>query len=57
MFTGLIEDLGTVRELRRESRGVCLTVGTQIPTAELRLGDIAGLMEVKREFRKKGIKG
>lgn len=39
MFTGLIEDLGTVRELRRESSRVRLTVGTAIPTAELRLGD------------------
>lgn len=39
MFTGLIEDLGTVRELRRESSGVRLSVGTAIPAAELRLGD------------------
>lgn len=39
MFTGLIEDLGTVRELRRESSRVRLTVGTTIPAAELRLGD------------------
>jgi riboflavin synthase len=39
MFTGLIEDLGTVRELRRESNLVRLTVGTAIPSAELHLGD------------------
>lgn len=39
MFTGLIEDLGTVRELRRESNRVRLTVGTAIPAAELHLGD------------------
>jgi len=39
MFTGLIEDLGTVRELRRESNLVRLTVGTAIPAAELNLGD------------------
>jgi len=39
MFTGLIEDLGTLRELRRESNSVRLTVGTAIPVAELRLGD------------------
>jgi riboflavin synthase len=39
MFTGLIEDLGTVRELRRESNQVRLTVGTAIPAAELHLGD------------------
>ncbi|HXV20015.1 MAG TPA: riboflavin synthase [Desulfuromonadales bacterium] len=39
MFTGLIEDLGTVRELRRESNLVRLTVGTAIPATELHLGD------------------
>ncbi|HEY7746470.1 MAG TPA: riboflavin synthase [Desulfuromonadales bacterium] len=39
MFTGLIEDLGTVRELRRESSRVRLTVGTAIPSTELHLGD------------------
>lgn len=39
MFTGLIEDLGTVRELRRESNQVRLTVGMAIPAAELHLGD------------------
>ncbi len=39
MFTGLIEDLGTVRELRRESSRVRLSVMTAIPTTELHLGD------------------
>jgi len=39
MFTGLIEDLGTVRELRRGGSSVRLTVGTKIPISELRLGD------------------
>jgi len=39
MFTGLIEDLGTVRELRRESNLVRLTVGTAIPATELHLCD------------------
>lgn len=39
MFTGLIEDRGTVRELRRENSRVRLTVGTAIPTAELRIGE------------------
>jgi riboflavin synthase len=39
MFTGLIEDLGTVRELRREGSSVRLTVGTALPTADLHLGD------------------
>jgi riboflavin synthase len=39
MFTGLIEDLGTVRELRREGSRVRLSVLTAIPTTELHLGD------------------
>jgi riboflavin synthase len=39
MFTGLIEDLGTVRELRREGSRVRLSVMTAIPTTELHLGD------------------
>lgn len=39
MFTGLIEDLGTVRELRRGGCSVRLTVGTKIPISELHLGD------------------
>jgi riboflavin synthase len=39
MFTGLIEDLGTLRQLRRESAKVQLTVATRIPMAELVLGE------------------
>jgi len=39
MFTGLIEDLGRVREWRREGERVRLVVETALPTAELRLGD------------------
>jgi len=39
MFTGLIEDLGTLRQLRRESDKVQLTVATRIPMAELILGE------------------
>lgn len=39
MFTGLIEDLGTMRQLRRESDKVQLTVATRIPMAELVLGE------------------
>lgn len=39
MFTGLIEDLGTVRELPKGAEGVRLTVGTQIPMGELVLGE------------------
>jgi len=39
MFTGLIEDLGKVREWRREGDRVRLVVETSLPTAEIRLGD------------------
>ncbi|MDT8441278.1 MAG: riboflavin synthase [Desulfuromonadales bacterium] len=39
MFTGLIEDVGTVRALQRDPRQATLTVATSLPTAELRLGD------------------
>lgn len=39
MFTGLIEDLGTLRRLRRGGDSVQLTVSTALPTAELQLGD------------------
>lgn len=39
MFTGLIEDMGIVRELRRGGSSVRLTVGTKIPISELHLGD------------------
>jgi riboflavin synthase len=39
MFTGLIEDLGTVRELRGSADNARLTVATAIPMAELELGE------------------
>jgi riboflavin synthase len=39
MFTGLIEDLGTIRELRRGSDSVQLAVTTAIPAAELTPGE------------------
>lgn len=39
MFTGLIEDLGTLRQLRREADKVQLTVATRIPMAELVIGE------------------
>ena len=39
MFTGLIEDLGTVRELRPAGSGARLTVATAIPGSELVLGE------------------
>lgn len=39
MFTGLIEDLGTLMELRRGHDATSLTVATALPMAELRLGE------------------
>lgn len=39
MFTGLIEDLGTVRELRKGSDSARLSVTTAIPMDELELGE------------------
>jgi len=39
MFTGLIEDLGTVRGLQLSGNGGQLTVATALPTAELTLGE------------------
>lgn len=39
MFTGLIEDVGTLHELRHTSAAASVTVATALPTAELRLGD------------------
>jgi len=38
MFTGLIEDLGTVRELRKGNDSARLSVATAIPMDELELG-------------------
>jgi riboflavin synthase len=39
MFTGLIEDLGTLLELHRGSDVATLTVGTALPMAELAIGE------------------
>jgi riboflavin synthase len=39
LFTGLIEDLGTLRELRRGTGEVRLTVATALPMAELTMGE------------------
>ena len=39
MFTGLIEDLGTLRDIRTGVDQAVLTVGTAVPTAELALGE------------------
>ena len=39
MFTGLIEDLGTLLALRRGSESAAITIATSLPMAELRIGD------------------
>jgi riboflavin synthase len=39
MFTGLIEDVGTIREIRRGQESMRLTIATSLPTNELALGD------------------
>lgn len=39
MFTGLIEDLGTLVELRRSGETNSVTVATALPMTELRLGE------------------
>lgn len=39
MFTGLIEDVGTVRSLRHSGGGARLEILTKIPLAEVSLGD------------------
>lgn len=39
MFTGLIEEVGMVRELRRGGDGARLTVATRFPMEEIRLGE------------------
>lgn len=39
MFTGLIEDVGTVRSLRQSNGGARLEILTQIPLSEVALGD------------------
>ena len=39
MFTGLIEDLGTLQEIRTGTDQAQLTVATGLPMAELTLGE------------------
>lgn len=39
MFTGLIEDIGELVRLERTGGGATLTVSTQLPTAQIKLGD------------------
>jgi riboflavin synthase len=39
MFTGLIEDVGTIRQLRRGGEGARITVATRLPMEEITLGE------------------
>jgi riboflavin synthase len=39
VFSGIIEDLGTVKALKRTPKGALITIGTQLPAARLRIGD------------------
>lgn len=39
MFTGIVEDIGTIREIRNQGAGRVLTIGTHLPLEEVKLGD------------------
>ena len=39
MFTGLVEDIGTITAAQRRGTGMQLTVRTSIPLAEVAIGD------------------
>jgi riboflavin synthase len=39
LFTGIIEDLGTVEEVRRTPKGALLRLGTALPVAPIAIGD------------------
>jgi riboflavin synthase len=39
MYTGIIEDLGSVTSLRRSAKGALLTLRTALPTARIKIGD------------------
>jgi riboflavin synthase len=39
VYTGIIEDLGTVESLKRSAKGAVLTVRTALPTARMKIGD------------------
>ena len=39
MFTGIIEDLGTVASIKRSTAGAVLTIRTALPLARIALGD------------------
>lgn len=39
MFTGIVEELGTVRSIQRGAKSIRLTVAAQVVTADVKLGD------------------
>ncbi|HSU91065.1 MAG TPA: riboflavin synthase, partial [Sporolactobacillaceae bacterium] len=39
MFTGIVEDLGTVESLKPTDQGAVITIHTSLPTTEISIGD------------------
>ena len=39
MFTGIIEEIGTIRSVLQGTRSVCLTIGAEKVTEDLKIGD------------------
>lgn len=39
MFTGIIEDLGTVEEIKRTDKGALVSIGTALPLSRISIGD------------------
>jgi riboflavin synthase len=39
VFSGIIEDLGTVRSLKPTDKGALITIGTRLPAARIKVGD------------------
>ena len=57
MFTGLIEDLGMVREIDRGAKSAKLTINTEINLEEVRIGDSIAVNGVCLTVVKKESKG
>src|SRR5215469_8928516 len=39
VFSGIIEDLGTVKTLKPTDKGALITIGTRLPGARIKVGD------------------
>src|SRR5271168_3179398 len=39
LFTGIIEDLGTVEEIKRTDKGALVSLGTSLPLSRISIGD------------------